>query len=225
MRRKITYSMLALFLWTFLIGCSGVEIRKGLEVQDRKLISTKPPFTLVLPSEFRLMHSFENEGENSLTHAYLYIKERDKQIEELLIVQVADRTNPQAGPISAPRLRPYTEERMYLKDKTKKGEVDIDYMIQLMAWNPDASSLQPVVKKGIVVPSHWALQGQLQFIYQKEHAISIRYSKDVNSFGLKVSEEREKWVKDSISGSEKQACEIFKESFLKMIHSVYLGNS
>jgi len=94
-----------------------------------------------------------------------------------------------------------------------------------MAWNPDASSLQPIVKKGIVVPPHWALQGQLQFIYQKEYAISIRYSKDVNSFGLKVSEEGEKWVKDSISGSEKQAYETFKESFLKMIDSVYLGNS
>jgi len=214
-KRTITYCVLILL--------SGVLCGfKGLEIKEMKLTSTKPPFTLVLPSEFRLMHSFENEGENSFTRAYLYIKERDKQIEELLIVQVADKTNPQAGPISAPRLRPYTEERMYLKDKTKKGEVDIAYMIQLMAWNPDASSLQPIVKKGIVVPPHWALQGQLQFIYQKEHAISIRYSKDVNSFGLKVSEEIGKWVKDSISGSEKQAYEIFEESFLKMIDSIDL---
>jgi hypothetical protein len=41
---------------------------------------------------------------------------------------------------------------------------------------------------------------------------------------LKVSEEREKWVKESISGSEKQAYEIFKESFLKMINRIYLGS-
>ena len=47
---------------------------------------------------------------------------------------------------------------------------------------------------------------------------------DVNSFGLKVSEEGEKWDKDSISGGEKQAYEIFKESFLQMINSVYLRN-
>jgi uncharacterized protein YkuJ len=80
------------------------------------------------------------------------------------------------------------------------------------------------VKKGFIIPSHLALQGQFQFIYQKEHAVSIRYSRDVNSFGLKVSEEGEKWVKDSISGSEKQAYEIFKESFLKMINSVYFGS-
>jgi uncharacterized protein YkuJ len=94
-----------------------------------------------------------------------------------------------------------------------------------MALNPTAPSLQAVVEKGFIIPSHLALQGQFQFIYQEEHVVSIRYSKDVNSFGLKVSEEGEKWVKDSISGTEKQAYEIFKESFLKMINSIYLGNS
>ena len=67
----------------------------------------------------------------------------------------------------------------------------------------------------------WTSEG---VIYQEEHVVSIRYSKDVNSFGFKVSEDGEKWVKDSISGSEKQAYEIFKESFLKMINSVYFGN-
>jgi hypothetical protein len=166
------------------------------------------------------MHSFENQGENSLTRTYLYIKEKDKQIEELLIVQVADRTNPQAGSITAPRLRPYTEERMYLKAKRKKGDVEVDYLIQLMVWNPDASSLQPIVKKGIVIPPHWALQGQSQFIYQKEHAISIRYSRDVNSFGFKVSDKGDRWNKDSISGDEKKTYEAFKETFVKMIDSI-----
>jgi hypothetical protein len=212
-KKAVTYCVLILFLGAL---CGF----KGLEMKERKLTSTKPPFTLVLPSEFRLIHSFENEGENSFTRAYLYIKERDKQMEELLIVQIADRTNPQAGPISAPRLRSYTEERMYLRDKTRKGEVEVDYMIQLMAWNPDASSLQPIVKKGIVVPPHLALQGQFQFIYQKEHAISIRYSKDVNSFGFKVSDEKDHWNRDSISGDEKKAYEAFKETFMNMMDSI-----
>ena len=93
-------------------------------------------------------------------------------------------------------------------------------VIQLMAWNPDASSLQPIVKKGIVVPAHWALQGQFQFIYQKEHTISIRYSKDVNSFGFKVSDEGDHWNRDSISGDEKKAYEAFKETFVNMMDSI-----
>ena len=59
-----------------------------------------------------------------------------------------------------------------------------DYLIQIMAWNRKASSLQAVVKKGFIIPSHLALQGQIQFIYQKEHAVSIRCSRDVNSFGF-----------------------------------------
>jgi uncharacterized protein YkuJ len=143
----------------------------------------------------------------------------------MFILQIADRTNPQAGPITAPSLRSYGEENVYLKDKIRRGEVEGEYLIQIMALNPKASSLQAVVEKGFIIPSRLALQGQFQFIYQEEHVVSIRFSKDVNSFGLKVSEEREKWVKDSISGSEKQAYEIFKEGFLKMIHSVDLGNS
>jgi hypothetical protein len=221
MNRKIViYFIIILFLGTFLTGCAGV----GVGIKEGQLISQKPPFRCSLLSEFRLVDSFENPGENSNTRAYIYIKEKDKQIEEMFILQIADRTNPQAGPITAPSLRPYGEQNMYLKDKIRKGEVEGDYLIQIMVWNPKASSLQAVVKKGFIIPSHLALQGQFQFIYQKEHAVSIRYSRDVNSFGLKVSEEGEKWVKDSISGSEKQAYEIFKESFLKMINSVYFGS-
>jgi hypothetical protein len=216
----ITHFIIILFFGTFLSGCAGV----GVEIKGGQLISQKPAFRLPLTSEFRLVDSFENPGENSNTRACIYIKEKDRQVEEMFILQIADRTNPQAGPITAPSLKPYGEQNMYLKDKIRRGEVEGDYLIQIMAWNPKASSLQAIAKKGFIIPSHLALQGQFQFIYQKEHAVSIRYSKDVNSFGFKVSEDGGKWVKDSISGSEKQAYEIFKENFLKMINSVRLGN-
>jgi hypothetical protein len=219
-RKMMTHFIIILFFGTFLSGCAGV----GVGLKEGQLISQKPPFRLPLASEFRLADSFEHPGENSNTRAYIYIKVRDRQIEEMFILQIADRTNPEAGPITAPSLRPYGEQNMYLKDKIRRGEVEGDYLIQIMAWNPKTSSLQGVVEKGFIIPSHLALQGQFQFIYQKDHAVSIRYSRDVNSFGLKVSEEGEKWIKDSISGSEKQAYEIFKESFLKMINSVYAGN-
>ncbi len=222
MKRKMMthFIIISLFTGTFLSGCAGV----GVAIKDGQLISQKPPFSCPLPSEFRLVDSFENSGENSNTRAYIYIKEKDRQIEEMSILQIADRTNPQAGPITAPSLRPYGEQNMYLKDKVKRGEVEGNYLIQIMAWNPKASSLRAIIEKGFIIPSHLALQGQFQFIYQKEHAVSIRYSRDVNSFGLKVSEEGGKWVKDSISGNEKQAYEIFKENFLKMINCTYLGN-
>ena len=219
-RKMISHFIIILFLGTFLSGCASV----GVEIKEGQLISQKPSFRLPFASEFRLVDSFENPGENSNTRAYVYIKERDRQIEEMFILQIASRTNPQAGPITAPSLRSYGEENMYSKDKITKGEVEGNYLIQIMAWNPKASSLQAAVKKGFIIPSHLALQGQFQFVYQKEHAVSIRYSKDVNSFGFKVSEDGEKWVKDSISGSEKQAYEIFRESFLKMINSIDLGS-
>jgi hypothetical protein len=219
-RKMITQFIIILFLGTFLSGCAGV----GVEIKEGQLISQKPPFRLPLASEFRLVDSFEHPGENSNTRAYIYIKDRDRQIEEMFILQIADRTNPQAGPITARSLKPYEEQNMYLRDKIIRGEAEGDYLIQIMAWNPEASSLQAAVKKGFIIPSHLALQGQFQFIYQKEHAVSIRYSRDVNSFGLKVSEQGEKWVRDSISGSEKQAYEIFKENFLKMINGIYLGS-
>jgi uncharacterized protein YkuJ len=213
-RKMIPHFLILLFLGTFLSGCAGV----GVGIKEGQLISQKPPFRLPLASELRLVDSFGHPGENSKTRGYIYAKERDRQIEEMLILQIADRTNPEAGPITVPSLKPYGEENMYLKDKIVRGEVEGAYLIQIMVWNPKASLLRAIVEKGFMIPSHLALQGQFQFIYQKEHAVSIRYSRDVNSFGLKVSEEREKWVKDSISGSEKQAYEIFKDSFLKMMN-------
>ena len=144
--------------------------QKDLEIQGKKLVSQKPPFTLTLPSEFISIHSFahENPKENSVTRVYFLVKTKGKQVEEMLILQIADKTNPQAGPMSVPPLKPYIEKRLYSKGEIKKGELEVDYLIQLMAWNPDAPSLQPIVKKGIVIPSHWALQGQFLFIYQGE---------------------------------------------------------
>ena len=98
-----------------------------------------------------MLHSFshENPEESSVTRVYFLVKTKGKQIEEMLILQIADKTNPQAGPMSVTPLKPYIEKRSYLKGKMKKGEIGVDYLIQLMAWNPDAPSLQPIVKKGI----------------------------------------------------------------------------
>ena len=199
---------------------------KDLEIQGKKLVSQKPPFTLILASELRSIHSFSQEhpNENSLTRAYFFIKEKDKQVEEMLIVQIADKTSPQAEPMTAPPLKPYMEKTMYSKGKIKKGEVEINYLIQLMAWNPDAPSLQPIIQKGITIPHHLALQGQFLFTYLGEHAVYIRYSKDVNAFEAKVSKEGDKWNKESISGNEKKVYETFKKSFMGMIESVRIKN-
>lgn len=127
-----------------------------------------------------------------------------------------------AEPIRAPSLKPYTEKRMYLKDKKKKGALEVDYLLQLMAWNPDASSLQPVRQKGIKIPSHWTMQGQLIFNYVGEHVVFVRYSKDVNTFGLKVSETGENWNRGSISGNEQKVYEVFRKSFLETVDSIQI---
>ena len=140
----------------------------------------------------------------------------------MFIIQISDRTNPAAGPIAVEPLKPYTEKRMYMKDKIKKGDLVIDYLIQLMAWNPDASSLQPLVKKGIIIPSQWALQGQFLFVYQGEHAVFIRYSKDISAFGLKISEEGKGWERGSISGNEKKVYKDFQKTFIEMMNSIQI---
>ena len=180
----------------------------------------------MMPSEFRPVHSFshENPEDNSLTRVYFFIKEKNRQVEEMLILQIADKTNPQAGPMTAPPLKPYHEKRMYSKNKVKRGEVEIEYLVQLMAWNPDAPSLQPIIKKGITIPPHWALQGQFLFIYLGEHAVFIRYSKDVNASEIKISEDGDKWNKDSISGNEKKAYETFQKKFMEIIDSIRIKN-
>ncbi len=207
-----------------LIFCSRVAPEKDLEIREKKLISQKPSFTLMLPSEFQLMHSssVEYPKENSLTRSYFLIRQKEKQVEEIFIVQIADRTNPQAEPMNAPPLRPDSEKRMYLKDKIKKGDLVVDSMIQLMTWNPDAPSLQPIAEKDIVIPSHLAVQGQFLFVYQGEHAVFIRYSKDVHSFGLKISKEGKDWERDSISGNERKVYETFQKTCMEMIHSIMI---
>jgi hypothetical protein len=93
-----------------------------------------------------------------------------------------------------------------------------------MAWNPGASSLQPIVKKGIMIPSRWALQGQFLFVYEGEHVVFIRYAKNVNSFGLKISEEGRDWERESISGNEKRGYETYPKTFMGMIDSIQIGN-
>jgi hypothetical protein len=89
-----------------------------------------------------------------------------------------------------------------------------------MAWNPGAPSLQPIIKKGLVIPPHWALQGQFLFLYEGEHAVFFRYSKDINSFGIKTSEKGNDWGKGVISGNEKRVYETFRKTFLEMMGSV-----
>jgi hypothetical protein len=208
-----------LITWT-----TASAAQQDLEVQGKKLTSTKPPFTLVLPFEFNLVHYFshENPGESSLTRVYFLFKPKGKQVEEMLILQIADKTNPQAGPMTAVPLKPYTEKRLYSKGRVRKGELEMDYLIQLMAWNPDAPSLQPMVKKGLIIPSNWALQGQFLFLYQGEHAVFFRYSKDVHSFGIRVSEKGEDWDKGLIKGNEKRVYETFQKMFLGVVESIQI---
>ncbi len=217
--KKIIVALLFLIVAT---GTTADAAEMDLEIQGRRFVSQKPPFTLTLPSELDLVYSFshENPGENSLTRVYFLTKTKGKQIEEMLILQVADRTGPSVEPMTVATLRPYTEKRMFLKDRVRRGELRIDYLVQLMAWNPEAPSLQPLLRRGMVIPPHWALQGQFQFVYQAEHAVSIRYSRDVNSFGMKVSDAGDGWGRGSISGNEKKVYEIFRTSFLEMIDTV-----
>ena len=198
--------------------------QRDIEVQGRELVSLKPGFTLTLPSELNLIHSFlhENPGDSSLTRVYFFVKSKEKQVEEMLILQIADRTNPQAGPITAPPLKPYTEKRLYSKGKLKKGEIELNYLTQLMAWNPDAPSLQPIMKKGFVIPAHWALQGQLLFFCRGENAVFCRYSRTISSFGTKVSDKGNAWEKGLISGNEKRAYETFQKSLMEMIDSIQI---
>lgn len=199
--------------------------QKDLDLQGEKIVSQKPAFTLTLPSELNLIHSFlhENPGESSLTRVYFFVKSKEKLVEEMLILQIADRTNPQAGPMTAPPLKPYTEKKLYSNGKVKKGEMEVDYLTQLMAWNPGAPSLQPIVKKGFVIPGHWALQGQFLFRHQGENVVFGRYSRNIDSFGIKVSDKGDAWEKGLISGNEKKVYETFQKSFMEMIDSIKMG--
>lgn len=219
--RKILSVSLSLALIAWVATCAP---KKDLEIEGKNLISKKPPFNLVLPSELSLTHSFSHESpkESSLTRVYFFIKEKDKRIEEMLILQIADKTNPQAEPMTVPPLKAYTERGLYSKGKVKKGQIEIDYLTQMMAWNPDAPSLQPIMEKGFVIPAQWALQGQFLFPYQGENAVFCRYSRAIDSFGTKVSDKGDAWEKGTISGDEKKAYETFQKTFMGMIDSIQL---
>jgi len=204
------------------VSSSVVAAEKELEIQGKRLISRMPPFTLNMPAELRLAHSSTAEypKENSRTRAYFFVSEKSGQVEQMLIVQIADRTNPEAELISAPPLKPDTEKGLYTKGKLTREMVGVDYLIQLIAWIPDSPSLQPIVKKGLRIPSHLAIQGQMMFVYGGEHAVFLRYSKDVGSFGMKVSGKGADWNRELISGNEKKVQEVFQKDFMKMIDSL-----
>ena len=216
----------ATFLFILLIASPLFGAGKELEVRGRTLSSGTPPFLVTLPSGLQPVHSesVEHPAESSRTRTFFLVREARKQVEEMLVVQIADMTNPQAGPMVVPPLKPYAEKKMYQKGRVKKGEVEVDFLIQLMAWNPDASSLQPIVRKGLKIPSHWALQVQVLFQPQVESAVFLRYSRDIGSFGLKVSDEGTAWNKDSISGNEKKVYESFQRAASGMIESLRLQN-
>jgi hypothetical protein len=126
--------------------------------------------------------------------------------------------------MTVPPLKPETEKRMYSKSLKKVGNVEANYLIQLIAWNPDAPSLQPIRRAGISIPPHWALQGQILFVWQGEHAVFMRYSKDANRFGFKVSEEGKDWERGSMKGNERRVYEIFQKTFLGIIDSIQIRN-
>jgi len=220
--RKIFILLMALLF----LSCGSATKEKDLEIDGNKLISRRPPFTLTFPTEHQLAHSSDVEypNESSRTRSYFFIKEKGKQVEEILIIQIADKTNPQAEAMTAPPLKPETTKRMYSNGKIKRSGLEIDYLIQLIAWNPSALSLQPIVEKGIVIPPRWALQGQFLFLYQGEHAVFFRHSKNISSFGIEMSEKGDDWGKDVISGNEKKAYESFQNSFMQMMDSIQIKN-
>ncbi len=213
-------------LFVLSVGSPLFGAERDLDVRGRTLSSRTPPFVITLPADLQPVHSesADHPAENSQTRTLFLVREAGRQVEEMLVVQIADRTNPQAGPMVVPPLKPYAEKRMYQKGRVKKKDVEIDFLIQLMAWNPEASSLQPIVRKGLKIPSHWALQAQVLFQPRAESAVSLRYSRNVRSFGMKVSDEGKAWDKDSISGNEKKVYESFQRTVSGMIESVRLQN-
>jgi hypothetical protein len=217
--------MKKLFALLVILGAlcsSAAAAEKDLEIQGKKLISRMPPFTLNLPAELRLIHSstVEYPKESSRTRTYFLIREKLKQVEQMMIVQIADRTNPMAEPMSVPPLKPDTDKRMYVRHHVKKERVEVDYLAQLIVWNPAAPSLEPIVKKGVGIPSQLALQGQILFSYGGEHAALVRYSREVTSFGMKVSGKVDDWNRDSISGNEKKVYTTFEKDFMGAINSL-----
>jgi hypothetical protein len=212
-------------VWIFLLWVAlapAVAAEKEVEVRGRELLVHSPPFTMTLPAELRWVHSSSTDypKENSRTRVHFFVRDKKKQVEELLIIQIAERTNPQAEPISVPPLKPFSEDAAYLTGLLKRGDREIEYLVQRMALNPEAASLQPLVKAGFSIPPHLALQGQGLFVYNLDQAVQVRFSKDTQSFGIKVSEEVGSWKKSSLAGNEKKAAETFQKIFMNMIQSI-----
>ena len=144
--KRISIILLAA-IFIFYSQTFGAE--KLLDIKGNRLISYKPALQLVLHSEFCLVHSLSTDHprESSRTRGYLLVKEQKKQVEDLFILQIAEKTNPQAEPTTVPPLKPSSEERMYFKGQLKKEQRQIDYLSQLMIWNPEAATLKPLIEK------------------------------------------------------------------------------
>jgi hypothetical protein len=52
--------------------------------------------------------------------------------------------------------------------------------------------------------------------------VFLRHSKDIHSFGVKVSEKGDAWGKEAISGNEKKAYETFQNDFMQMMDSIQI---
>jgi len=200
----------------------AVAAEKEVEIRGQELVVQSPSFTMTLPAEMRLAHSTSADypTENSRTRVYFFVKEKNRHVEALLIIQIAERTNPKAEPISVPPLKSLSTEAVYSTGRLKKGEREIDYLLQLIGWDPQASSLQPITGAGFMIPPHFALQGQGLFVHNLDQAVQIRFSKDVQTFGVKVSEKGDRWKRSSLAGDEKKVSQVFQKIFMDMIQSI-----
>ena len=119
-----------LVLLTVFVAMSfpAMAAEKDLEIQGKRLFSRMPPFTLNLPADLRPVHSSvaEYPKENSRTRTYFFISEKAQQVEQMVVVQIADRTNPESELISAPPLKPDTEKGLYAKGKLTREKVGVD---------------------------------------------------------------------------------------------------
>ena len=100
---------------------------------------------------------------------------------------------------------------MYSKGQVKKEERQIDYLSQLMTWNPEAATLKPLIEKGFVVPAHLHFRDKSCFFTIRTMPCFLWYSRDVQTFGMKVSDRDDYWKKGSISGNEKKGCGCFRK--------------
>ena len=51
------------------------------------------------------------------------LKPKEKQVEEMLILQIADKTNPQAGPMTVASLETLYREKNVFKRKSEEGRI------------------------------------------------------------------------------------------------------